>query len=351
MKGTSLFSLGESFGFFQDDMAEKKEREGIHSRLALFGFPCFFMSCFMSVLVPEESEAIPIRDRMAPFKLPDTIELTGKTISQRAGTRKLVKKRENLLKSSKAKPVREAYEVLKQPQACFKSWSTPTQILEAHRLQKQCAPTVRGFENCAKLAKARKTARIRTQKYKASLGSFQRAWIRGAVDGPSTPIIYHGAAGTGAGSRIGGHDRRGGKWTREIHYGHAPVLLTDEYRTSKTCHVCLGQMVLGRGRTSPEGGVGKGQWRRVHGTLECVNPGCLAYQAGYTVRTRDSQSAMNILLKGAMATFLQCHAALGPFSRSPTSSNYALDSNHLKLLAGNGTDSLPSVGRIHVARE
>jgi hypothetical protein len=62
-------------------------------------------------------------------------------------------------------------------------------------------------------------------------------------------LVFHGAAGTGHGSRIKGHMRRGGKWMRKMHYhSGTPVMYTNEHGTSKTCHVCLRRMAPARGR-------------------------------------------------------------------------------------------------------
>ncbi|KAF9997400.1 hypothetical protein BGZ65_007023 [Modicella reniformis] len=61
------------------------------------------------------------------------------------------------------------------------------------------------------------------------------------------PVMLVGDAGTGVGSRIKEHARRGGKKLRQEHMKHCPVILTDE------CKAVEGALV------------------RVHGALECVN--------------------------------------------------------------------------------
>lgn len=48
-------------------------------------------------------------------------------------------------------------------------------------------------------------------------------------------IMCIGAAGTGAGSRIKGHQRHGGGQMRRKHRRHATVAMTNERLTSQTC--------------------------------------------------------------------------------------------------------------------
>ncbi|CAO3569992.1 unnamed protein product [Mortierella alpina] len=53
--------------------------------------------------------------------------------------------------------------------------------------------------------------------------------------GQIMPVLFIGDAGTGVGSRIKGHARRGGGKMRSRHRRYCPVAITDEFRTSKTC--------------------------------------------------------------------------------------------------------------------
>jgi hypothetical protein len=110
------------------------------------------------------------------------------------------------------------------------------------------------------------------------------------------PVMLTGIAGTGVGSRIGGHSRRGGGKLREQHRKHGIVAMTNEYRTSKTCVFCFEQVQLARATRET-----KGTWKRVrlNGAVECVNPDCVSFKCGYTTKGRDSHAALAIAIAGA----------------------------------------------------
>jgi len=76
------------------------------------------------------------------------------------------------------------------------------------------------------------------------------------------PVMLVGDAGTGVGSRIKGHTRRGGKKLRKEHTKHCPVVMTDEYRSSRTCTYCFHELQTARYRRTKDG---KDQMVRVHG--------------------------------------------------------------------------------------
>ncbi|KAG0316592.1 hypothetical protein BGZ99_006812 [Dissophora globulifera] len=100
-----------------------------------------------------------------------------------------------------------------------------------------------------------------------------------------------GTARTGFGSRIGGHARRGGGRMRKEHQRHCLVAMTDEYRSSKTCVLCLSQAQLIRGCRIVNGPI---RTFRLNGSVECVDPQCLSFKVGYTIKARDTHSAATI---------------------------------------------------------
>ena len=116
---------------------------------------------------------------------------------------------------------------------------------------------------------------------------------------PSTvTVLAYGTAGSGAGSRIHGHVRWGGKWLREqLLRQDVVVVVTDEFCTSKTCTSCFQRLQLQKSRRLVGGQI---KTRAVNGAVVCPNPLCPAVRAGYATRPRDSNAALGILL--AMAS-------------------------------------------------
>ncbi|KAF9358967.1 hypothetical protein BGX26_000509 [Mortierella sp. AD094] len=127
------------------------------------------------------------------------------------------------------------------------------------------------------------------------------------------PVMLVGDAGTAVGSRIKGHAKRGGRKLRQEHMKHCPVVLTDEYRSSKTCIYCFGEVRTARARRIVNG---EAKMVRINGALECVNPMCPSVKVGYTIKSRDPHSALAIALAGASALLSLDHEVLLPFSRT-----------------------------------
>ncbi|ORX53487.1 hypothetical protein DM01DRAFT_1336026 [Hesseltinella vesiculosa] len=80
-----------------------------------------------------------------------------------------------------------------------------------------------------------------------------------------TLIQAIGHAGTGVGSRVGGHFRLGGKWHRHISRQHTIVLVTNEARTSMTCPFCRHRIIHPRKTVN-------GRSKLNLGTSCCTNP-------------------------------------------------------------------------------
>jgi hypothetical protein len=96
---------------------------------------------------------------------------------------------------------------------------------------------------------------------------------------------------------------------REQHIRHCPVGMTNEYRSSKTCVFCFQPVRLARSRRLVKGNI---KLVKVHGAVECVNPDCISFRCGYTIKSRDPHAATCIALAGASTLF---SSTLSPFTR------------------------------------
>ena len=123
-----------------------------------------------------------------------------------------------------------------------------------------------------------------------------------------------GSAGTGVGSRIKGHSRRGGKKMRKEHMQHCVVGMTNEYRSSQTCVFCFQPVQLAQSRRVINGNV---KTVKVHGAVECVNPSCDSFKCGYTIKSRDPHASVCIAIAGASCLLSPSRVTLPPFSRGP----------------------------------
>ncbi|CAO3572960.1 unnamed protein product [Mortierella alpina] len=129
------------------------------------------------------------------------------------------------------------------------------------------------------------------------------------------PVLFIGDAGTGVGSRIKGHARRGGGKMRSAHRRYCPVAITDELRTSKTCAYCQTQVRLARSkRVDKEKKLIKTV--NVNGAIECYNPDCVSVVCGYVIKLHDPHAAVNIALAGASPHLDSSRCALPPYTRS-----------------------------------
>ncbi|KAI8345404.1 hypothetical protein B0O80DRAFT_394555 [Mortierella sp. GBAus27b] len=126
--------------------------------------------------------------------------------------------------------------------------------------------------------------------------------------------MFIGAAGTGVGSRIKGHARRGGNKLRQEHARYCPVAVTDEFNTSKVCLDCFERLRPARSRRIVNGSA---RTTRVNGSLECTNPDCSSFRNGRALKTRDVNSAAAIAIAGASTHLRQDRKRLPPFSRDP----------------------------------
>jgi len=105
------------------------------------------------------------------------------------------------------------------------------------------------------------------------------------------PIMCIGNQGTGAGSRIKGFERRGGRWLMNVHSRYATLALMNEHRTSQSCVFCFQQIVRTKSRT------GKPQ----NGCRRCVDPACPSVKHGFAIQRRDNEAALAIAVVGISA--------------------------------------------------
>ncbi|KAI8394078.1 uncharacterized protein BYT42DRAFT_29730 [Radiomyces spectabilis] len=91
---------------------------------------------------------------------------------------------------------------------------------------------------------------------------------------PTNLVMCIGNAGTGVGSRIRGHVRRGGKKMLTEHSRNTTVAITNEFCSSKTCVFCFQQTELAKRRLPG------GKTKQVSGAVRCINPNCPAVPEG-----------------------------------------------------------------------
>lgn len=125
------------------------------------------------------------------------------------------------------------------------------------------------------------------------------------------PVMLIGTAGTGVGSRIGGHSRRGGGKMRKQHIQYCTIGMTNEYRSSQTCIFCFQQIQLARSQRVVGG---RAKLVKVHGAIECTNSSCPSFKSGYTIKPRDPHSATCIAVAGASNLMSARRKTLQPFT-------------------------------------
>ena len=126
------------------------------------------------------------------------------------------------------------------------------------------------------------------------------------------PIILHGAAGMGDGSRLKGKAKMGGNIIPERHMRCATVAKTNEHMTSQVCPYCFELVHLARARRKTSNG--NTRIMRVHGAVACGNPDCISFKCGYSHRARDSNAALNIALAGHSLLTSSTRQPLNPFN-------------------------------------
>jgi hypothetical protein len=129
---------------------------------------------------------------------------------------------------------------------------------------------------------------------------------------PSIPLMFVGTQGVCNGSRIGGHLKFGGKRVVEQHLQTVPVLMTGEHMTSKTCPFCFRLVHLVKELRVVNGSE---KLVTINGAIQCDNPDCSSFQAGYCRRGRDTNACINIAIAGFSQLTSKNRQTLPPYQR------------------------------------
>ena len=160
----------------------------------------------------------------------------------------------------------------------------------------------RGFYLSQSRLKSRRTTELLTDKVKQQMATVERTYVDPSSVAHKVSLMCIGDGGTGVGSHIKGHLRRGGKWLQRLHAHNTIVAITNEHRSSQTCVFCFDQVT--RPLTS--------NGRKIYGVSRCMNSGCLAFQTGRACQGRDTQASLAIALAG-LSTMIDGQT-LAPFN-------------------------------------
>jgi hypothetical protein len=147
--------------------------------------------------------------------------------------------------------------------------------------------------------------------------------------GGKIQVMCIGMAGTGAGTRIGGHLKYGGAKVRARHRRYATVCMTNEYMTSQTCSTCFHPVVRAQKRVLVDG---KWKTKSVSGSSVCYNGDCPSYQRGCNTKNRDVEAAVNIAMAGISR--MTTGSTLPPFERSTSHYKTGRHGNREPLVTG-----------------
>ncbi|KAF9571998.1 hypothetical protein EC968_010475 [Mortierella alpina] len=235
--------------------------------------------------------------------LPHPHQITAPQVNQLSYTKRIARKRERRLRNPQNAAAREAIQALSKKEQVLSTAQTFAEIDTANKLHRNLRGTLKNFESSKARLKDLHQQRLRTKRTWAKLAAHERRYVKNHATEQNTspeiayskldsdidmieapgknriswrlpspiPVFLIGAAGTGVGSRIKGHERRGGGKMREQHRQSAVVAITNEYRTSQTCYACFRQLRLARSRRFLNGKV---KSISVHGAVECLNRNC-----------------------------------------------------------------------------
>ncbi|KAF9578965.1 hypothetical protein BGW38_004979 [Lunasporangiospora selenospora] len=338
-----------------------------------------------SVAATATKRSVTQQIELEKLRLPRSHRITAKQINDISHSEKSARKRNRRLRSHDNRSTREAIEQLSNRENVLKTANSLGAIDSARRFHRSVEDDLKAFEASNARQRDLRNQRLRTAKAWAKLGATERTHVREHVrqhdvkndralvgtvaygDGWCDSCLVHhiprnsggrfghilqcpkeekkyfkvmliGDAGTGVGSRIKGHARRGGGKMRKEHRQHCTVGITSEYRSSKTCIFCFQEVRLARARRVIRGEV---KTVKVHGAVECVNPKCPSLKCGYSIRPRDVHSAVAIAIAGASNLLSPERATLTPFKRqlrplgvNPTTKN---TSQTLELLSSSSS--------------
>ncbi|KAG0256593.1 hypothetical protein DFQ27_005639 [Actinomortierella ambigua] len=293
------------------------------------------------------------------LKLKRSYKMSARQVNEVSHAHKLAKHRERVLAQTRNTAAKRALDTISKPENSLITADSMEKISRAHMARSRVRDTLQAFESTNRMLKMKRTQRLRTERTWAKLCAAERRYVQqhaldslpvttdasispingwcndctchhipsnfdGSVpfqhvkECPSRrhvvqPILLIGDSGTGVGSRIKGHARRGGGKMRAQHIRHCTIGMTDEYRTSKTCVFCFHQVRLARHRRMVKG---QEKLVNVNGAVECVNPDCVSVKSGYCQKPRDTHAAVAIAIAGAHQLFHK--KAFEPFTRAFT---------------------------------
>ncbi|KAF9942579.1 hypothetical protein BGZ70_006116, partial [Mortierella alpina] len=241
--------------------------------------------------------------------MPRSHKITAQQLDCISHTKKLVKGRERALKMPVNARVSEALKNISTKEASLKNAATFEHVDSAFAIQKRNRSVLRKFEHSHSLQKQRHHQELRSKRAWDVVAAEERRYVKQVGNDQSSsalvpssakldpdgwcmrcsrhhlpvvennmmrarqacprhdpqvlPVMIIGDKGTGVGSRIGGHARRGGSKMRRNHRRYCTVVIHDEFRTSKTCTYCHGAVVLARSRRIKNGQV---VFRTINGT-------------------------------------------------------------------------------------
>ncbi|KAK3812952.1 MAG: hypothetical protein J3Q66DRAFT_347018 [Benniella sp.] len=300
-------------------------------------------------------------ETLAAIKLPEAITITAPQISEASSTRRIERRRQRRLERPENKVTKQALTDISSSSQSLLSATTINDVDTIQKARRGNRDILRSFENSDARQRDKRTQRLHTKKTMSKLAAAERRAVQDHARSPPPcppvvspsdgwcsecsrhhlprpsgakpfqhaedcprhecdvlPVLMIGTAGTGMGSRIGGHERRGGGKMRKEHTKSCVVSMTNEYRTSQVCVFCFEPLRLSRARR-----VVGGQEKVVnlHGSIECINSRCEAFRCGYT-RARDTNSAVAIAIAGASVHLHPRRQVLPPFTRTVLPRNH-----------------------------
>jgi hypothetical protein len=193
----------------------------------------------------------------------------------------------------------------------LKSAYSIEQLIERQSVERSLRETLRTFYFSNRAKRQSRAQELQTSQVYDMIAAKERDWVAGVSQKPrAIPVMVIGIAGTGVGSIIKRHARRGGKQLRRRHRRYTPVVMTDEYKTSQTCIACFGKLVrpniskMIKGELKPH---------RCNGSSICFNPQCPSYKSGVNTQNRDTEASVCISIAGVSQMYTKNR--LPPFTR------------------------------------
>ncbi|KAI8098875.1 uncharacterized protein BX664DRAFT_8905 [Halteromyces radiatus] len=240
--------------------------------------------------------------------LPKPFIITSKDLNWRTGFYHRRKKMEKKLKNTELPTTSD------EPTPMLST--NPDQILRYTKLVQDRRTPMRDIYHSKAMIRERKAGKLQKQRVYARTITEERRFLKGDS---KYLVMAIGNMGTGVGSRITGHHRRGGKWHLKKNSQRGAVMLTDEHLSSQTCVFCFSKVIRQMRKTD-------GKYRKVNGGSVCVNKDCWAVKNCSSTQGRDIQAALAICLAGVATTDNQ---RMEPFKKT------VFNTDHSKLYHDN----------------